>query len=135
MDLNESILLKPIIWPITMNFQWLFLEGCNRLRLVDRKSFRVFDLPSFYLDTLYSVSFTFTYTLPCGFTLHGRIRMTYFLRLMPRPHRQGIEEFGSIEIVEGPTLCYCDDFSQLLEFWIWILFILKLGSTQGIILK
>ena len=83
---------------------------------VDRNSFRIFDLPSFYLDTLYTVSFTFTYTLPCGFTLHGRIRMTYFLRLMPRPHRQGIEEFGSIEIVEGPTLCYCDDFSQLLEF-------------------
>ena len=32
---------------------------------------------------------------------------------MPRPHRQGTEEFDSIEIVEGPTPCYCDDFSQL----------------------
>ena len=33
MDLNESILPKPIIWPIMMNFRWLFLERCNRLRL------------------------------------------------------------------------------------------------------
>ena len=31
---NEWILLEPIIWPIAMNFRWLFLERCNRLGLV-----------------------------------------------------------------------------------------------------
>ena len=30
----ESIWPEPIIWPITMNFQWLFLEQCNRRRLL-----------------------------------------------------------------------------------------------------
>ena len=34
---NISILPEPIIWPITMNFRWLFLERCNRLRLLPAK--------------------------------------------------------------------------------------------------
>ena len=34
-NINESILPEPIIWPKTMNFRWLFLERCNRRRLLE----------------------------------------------------------------------------------------------------